>query len=70
MRNTVEPPPSSKCDRCGGQLNLKTIDAAHALLGLRSTVYVCATCGHERAFVYHRDAYASRFGIGERPGRV
>jgi uncharacterized protein with PIN domain len=68
MRKTVEPPPSSRCDRCGGQLKLKRVDAAHAALGLSSTIYVCGSCGSERAFVSHQDNYARRFDSGERFG--
>jgi hypothetical protein len=68
MRKTVEPPPSSQCDRCGGQLKLKRVDAAHAVLGLSSTIYVCGTCGTERAFVSQRDNYARQLNSGERFG--
>jgi hypothetical protein len=62
MRKTVEPPPSSQCDRCGGQLKLKRVDAAHVVLGLSSTIYVCGTCGTERAFVKQRRAFWSAIG--------
>jgi len=70
MRKTVEPPPSSQCDCCGGQLKLKRIDAAHAMLGLSSTIYVCGSCGKERAFVSRQDNYAPRIDSGERFGQL
>ena len=61
MRDTVQPPPISRCNLCGGQLVLKCTDIAHSILGLRSNVFVCATCGTEQSFTEHRDVGASRF---------
>jgi hypothetical protein len=58
MRNTVEPPPTSRCDRCGGQLTLKRVDAAHSIFGSSSNVFACATCGRELKFVVRNDSDA------------
>jgi hypothetical protein len=55
MRRTVEPPPTASCDRCGGQLALKRVDAAHSIFGSSSNVFVCSSCGVERAFVVRND---------------
>jgi hypothetical protein len=60
MRNTVEPPPTSRCDACGGQLTLKRVDAAHSIFGTNSNVFVCTTCGRERKFVVRYDPNAAR----------
>ena len=70
MRKTVEPPPVSRCDRCGGQLTLKRTDAAHATLGLISNIYVCANCGQERSFVSRPETSGSRLQYELRPGRL
>lgn len=49
MRTLVEPPPSSRCDRCGGELRLKQIESANRSLDLDSEIFVCIKCGHERS---------------------
>jgi len=56
MRKTVEPPPTIRCDRCGGQLTLKRVETAHSIFGANSNVFVCSNCGTERAFVVRNDA--------------
>jgi rRNA maturation endonuclease Nob1 len=34
MRTLVEPPPSSRCDLCGGELRLKLIESANRTLDI------------------------------------
>jgi transposase len=70
VRRIVEPPPSSLCDRCGGQLKLKRIDTANSVLGLNRQIFACAKCGNERLFVAQRDLYASQAAAEQRLMRV
>ena len=49
MRNLVEPPPSSHCRLCGGELRLKQIKAANRTLDLDDEIFVCANCGREHS---------------------
>ena len=49
MRTLVKPPPSSRCDLCGGELRLKLIEPASRTLDLENEIFVCASCGHEPA---------------------
>jgi uncharacterized protein with PIN domain len=49
MRTLVEPPPSSRCDLCGGELRLKQIESANRTLDLDNEVFVCIKCGREQA---------------------
>lgn len=66
MRNTVEPPPTSLCDRCGGQLTLVRVEPAHSALGTKTNVFACAGCGQERSFLVHQDHSPSRFTATDR----
>jgi hypothetical protein len=43
MRTLVQPPPSSHCDLCGGELRLKRVEAANRILDLEKEIFVCAT---------------------------
>ena len=45
MRTLVEPPPSSRCNKCGGELRLKLIESASHILDLDNQIFVCAKCG-------------------------
>ena len=47
MRTLVQPPPSSHCDLCGGELRLKKIESANQTFDLEKEIFVCANCGHE-----------------------
>jgi rRNA maturation endonuclease Nob1 len=47
MRTLVQPPPSSHCDLCGGELRLKKIESADRELDWEGEVLVCVNCGHE-----------------------
>jgi hypothetical protein len=49
MRTLVEPPPSSHCDRCGGELRLKQIESANCTLDLENEILVCIKCGVEQS---------------------
>src|SRR5437764_13822208 len=48
MRALVEPPPSSHCDICGGELRLKKIESASRTRDLDNEILVCAKCGREQ----------------------
>ncbi len=50
MRTLVEPPPSSHCDVCGGELRLKQIESANRTLDLDNEIFVCAKCGREQVY--------------------
>ena len=47
MRTLVQPPPSSHCDQCGGELRLKRIKPGDEGFDLDREIFVCANCGHE-----------------------
>ena len=49
MRTLVEPPPSSHCHLCGGELRLKLIESANSDLDLDSEILVCIKCGREQS---------------------
>jgi hypothetical protein len=48
MRTLVEPPPSSHCDFCGGELRLKQIESANLTLDLDNEIFVCVKCHREQ----------------------
>ena len=47
MRAMTQPPPSSRCDKCGGELRFKLIEAADRGLDLENEISVCENCGRE-----------------------
>jgi uncharacterized protein with PIN domain len=47
MRTVTQPPPSSRCDQCGGELRLKLIEPANRELDLDYEILVCVNCGYE-----------------------
>ena len=55
MRTLVEPPPSSRCDLCGGELRLKLIESADRTLDLDNEIFVCVKCGHEQSYTVSHD---------------
>jgi hypothetical protein len=55
MRAMTQPPPSSRCDECGGELRFKLIETADRELNLENEISVCENCGREP------DAPARRF---------
>ena len=55
MRTLVEPPPSSHCKFCGGELRLKQIESANRVLDLDNEIFVCVECGREQSCTVNRD---------------
>ena len=55
MRTITQPPPSSRCDQCGGELRLKLIEAADRGLDLEYEIFVCANCGREQSLTVSHD---------------
>ena len=55
MRTIVQPPPSSHCNQCGGDLRLKLIEAADRGLDLEYQIFVCANCGREQSLTVSHD---------------
>jgi hypothetical protein len=64
MRDLVQPPPSTHCDLCGGDLLLKQVESANLALDLENEIFVCANCGHELSFVLKHDKYAAHTTVG------
>jgi hypothetical protein len=50
MRVLVEPPPSSRCEFCGGELRLKLIEPANPAIGLDNELFVCVSCEREHLY--------------------
>lgn len=61
MRTLVEPPPSSRCDICGGELRLRLIESANRTLALTNEIYVCSDCCREQSFTVSQ---GSRLNVG------
>jgi hypothetical protein len=59
MRNLVQPPPTSHCDLCHGELRLKLVEPTDKPLDLDTEIWVCAKCGHEQAYVVSHNHYAA-----------
>jgi hypothetical protein len=57
MRTITQPPPSSHCDQCGGELRLKLIKAADRGLDLEYEIFVCAKCGREQSCTVGHNHY-------------
>ena len=51
MRTVTQPPPSSRCDQCGGELRLKLIEPANRELDWEDEILVCASCGREQSYI-------------------
>jgi uncharacterized protein with PIN domain len=60
MRPLVQPPPSLRCKRCGGELRLKRIEPADPTFDLENEVFACANCGHTQSYTVTHDHYAPR----------
>ena len=50
-RTLSQPPPSSRCDLCGGELRLKLIEPANRELDLEDEILVCVNCGREQSYI-------------------
>ena len=59
MRTLVQPPPSSHCMFCGGELRLKQIESANRILDLDNEIFVCIECGREQSCAVNRDAHSA-----------
>jgi DNA-directed RNA polymerase subunit RPC12/RpoP len=55
MRAMTQPPPSSRCSKCGGELRLKLIEAGDRGLDLENEIFVCANCGREQSLTVSHD---------------
>ena len=55
MRTLVQPPPSSHCKFCSGELRLKQIESANRALDLENEIFVCVECGREQSCTVNRD---------------
>jgi uncharacterized protein with PIN domain len=51
MRILVEPPPSSCCEFCGGELRLKQIEQANPAIGMDHELFVCVNCEREQLYL-------------------
>ncbi len=58
MRTLVQPPPSTHCDLCGGELRLKLVEPANRTLHLQNEIFVCAICDRELSCIVDHDRYA------------
>ena len=61
MRTLVDPPPSSHCGLCGGELLLKQIESANRTLDLDNEIFVCAKCGREQSYTVNARSAMHRF---------
>ena len=58
MRTLVEPPPSQRCDHCGGELRLKQVtESTSGSPDLDEEIFVCVKCGREKAYAMSHDRY-------------
>ena len=55
MRTLVQPPPSSQCHFCGGELQFRRIESANRALDLDNEIFVCAKCGREQSYTVSHD---------------
>ena len=55
MRALVPPPPSLRCELCGGELRFKRI--ANRVYGLDNEIFVCVNCGHCGCFTNPKHRY-------------
>jgi hypothetical protein len=55
MRPITQPPPSSRCEYCGGELRLRLIEAANRGLDLEYEIFVCVNCGREKSLTVNHD---------------
>jgi hypothetical protein len=62
MRTLVQPPPSSHCIVCQGELQLKRIDSCGADSEFETEILVCIKCGHEHTYRAKQDPYAAHSG--------
>ncbi len=63
MRAITQPPPLSQCDKCGGELRLKQVEAADRGLDLENEILVCANCGREQSLTVGHDHKMPRIKV-------
>jgi hypothetical protein len=68
MRTLVEPPPSSRCEICGGELRLKLIEPVNDIRALANEILVCSGCCREQAYTVHQDTFFAGSGSRRRFG--
>ena len=58
MRPLVQPPPTSHCELCNGELRLKHFEPAEPQCELDTQIWICAQCGHEQTYMvaHHHNA--------------
>ena len=61
MRTLVEPPPSSRCALCRGELRLKLIEPANPRGELENEIFVCVVCLREQSYTVNPGAIMHRF---------
>jgi predicted metalloprotease len=59
MRNLVQPPPSTHCDLCNGELQLKTLELDPLVIDGDVQIFICSKCGHESTRKVIHDPYAA-----------
>lgn len=66
MRAITQPPRSSRCVKCGGELRLKRIEIAARGLNLENEIFVCANCSLEQSLTVSHDHKMPRIALQER----
>ena len=58
MRTHVEPPPTTRCHDCQGELRLKeVIEPVNGVLEVDEEIFVCVKCGHEQTCIVSHNHY-------------
>ena len=70
MRTLIQPPPSSHCDQCGGELRLKRIKPGDEGFDLDREIFVCANCGHELSYIVPHNHTAPHAKVAALDDRV
>jgi C4-type Zn-finger protein len=58
MRPLVEPPPSTHCKSCGGELRLKCVESDLPTPAFQEEIFVCENCGYEQSFIVVIDEHS------------
>ena len=53
--HAIQPPLSSCCKLCSGELRLKRFEPANRTLDLENEMLVCANCGREQSYTVDHD---------------
>lgn len=67
MRTLVQPPPSTRCNRCSGELRLKRLELDHRPIESMKEIFACASCRNELSCVVTPDKYAGHANINPHP---